>query len=137
MIETDHPAPMWVILGKHNKALRLSFEGENRMRMVFRVFGAIATNEGWELFDGGEMEDLDEWQAAFWEIDGYLKWDGIFDWQTNPECMMHGFGIEHISEMQAVFSAVLHVGSRHFHQFDCEIPPLPEGAFEFTGTPVT
>lgn len=122
-------APYWAILKAHNIAIRFSFESH---AMNFHVFDAAEgwrageTVGEWGLFDGQNDFTFEEWERAEVEIDGGLKWDGCINWQTNPECMMHGCGPGHARKIADIFATVYHIGKRHFDLLGDEAPPLPD-----------
>lgn len=126
---TTITAPYWAILKAHNLAIRFSFE---RHVMNFAVYGAAEAyypgeqTGAWELWNGEDGHPFAEWEQAFWEIDGGLKWDGCINWQTNPECMMHGCSPRHAKQIADLFDTVYHIGKRHFDLLGDAVPELPD-----------
>lgn len=126
------PAPFWLIMTEQNYAIRFSFDNGN-YAMDFRVFAAAEgwhtgdTVGSWGLFDGNNDFAFEDWGNAFCEIDGAVKWDGCINWQTNPECMMHGCGPRHISTISAIFETVYAAGSAYYDYLGDEPPPMPKG----------
>jgi len=133
------PDAGWVVLGEHNYAIRFWLEPEYRLGLNFKVFSAAegwhsdedTSKPGtWELFGGNDGWLFEEWEQAFWEIDGGLKWDGCINWQTNGQCMVHGCTPRHADAITAIFQTIYHVGKRYFDLLGDDVPPLPEGAFD-------
>lgn len=133
--------PAWIILTEQMIAIRFSFDYGHKCTMAFRVFDAcqafpFGSDEGaWQLTDCGETYALDKWQDAFCTIDGDLKWDGCINWQTNPECMMHGCGSNHVEQITAIFQTIYHVGKRHMDFLGDAVPAMPKGALELMDQP--
>ena len=133
---SDEPKTGWIILPPQTYGIRYDVQ---QYHMDFAVYPVAQAFEGlskvgaWCLFDGANQYDLAEHEQADFEIRGSLKWDGCINWETNPDCMMHGCGPGHAAEIGAMFNAVYHVGKRHFDLLGDDVPPLPEGAFEFAG----
>ena len=134
MSKVEVPGPSWAILPSCFKAIRFSFEREHTASIAFRVYSVCSHTENagdqsgrvWELMHMGAPTPLSEWAGAFCEIDGALKWDGCINWQTNPDCMMHGCGSHHVEELKEIFSAVYHIGQQRMQQqFYGQVPPLP------------
>lgn len=129
----------WAVLTDHNVAIRFAVFDHH---VDFRVFDAAEgqscingkwTDPEWGLFDGSSDFAFAEWEQAEWELSGYLKWDGCINWQTNPECMVHGCSPRHVDWINAVFGAVYAYGKRHFDLLGDEAPPMPSPALEFAG----
>lgn len=135
--------PHWVILPATFNAIRFharitSANDGSPSAISFHVFSvcqsvsADGADTTWELIDCGNTWPLDQWQEAFCEIDGDVKWDGCINWQTNPDTMMHGCGPRHVDQIQAIFATVYHVAKRHMDLLGDEVPPMPDGAIEIT-----
>lgn len=132
MSENTDLDPVWLILPEHNYAIRFA---PDAYAIEFKVFAAAAsksadTDWSWGLFDGENAREFHEWQSAFWEIGGALKWDGCINWETNPECMVHGCSPGHADEITAIFRAVYTIGKRYFDLLDDPVAPLPDEAIE-------
>jgi hypothetical protein len=131
------PNAAWIILTDRNFAIRFELHD---YRVDFRTFVAALTshcgNDGkwtqadWELFDGSESHTLAEWQSAFWEIEGHIKWDGCINWQTNPECMVHGCGPNEARGVGEIFEAAFAFAKRHFDLLGDEAPAMPQPFIE-------
>jgi hypothetical protein len=109
---------------------------EQEHSMSFRVFDVIewsSPKEGepqFELGDGGSPLPFSEWGKADWEIDGYLKWDGCINWQTNPHVMYHGCSPEMIDQLKDIFSIVYAIGGRYLKDIGGPQVSLPEECVE-------
>lgn len=79
-------------------------------RMVWEAFGVTQSSEG------PVYGRADEWHKGptevDWELAGELKWDGCMDFQTNPECMVHGCVRADMESVGRVLVAVWDMGSR-------------------------
>ena len=126
----------WVILTDDNMAIRFD---RHELRADFSVFSASLTtrwhngkkeSERWELDDCGESWALDQSADAFWLIRGRIKWDGCVDWETNPDCMMHGCGPSHGEWVAKMFEVIYAYAKRHFDLLGDETKPMPEPALE-------
>lgn len=106
-----------IVLTEHFKILICEFREHV---MDFKVGSSCQTVEGeWEAFNPQDIE-----------LDGTLKWDGCINWQTNPECMMHGCGPHHAHAIAAIFQAIYHVGGRQFDFLGDDAPEPPDGFLE-------
>jgi hypothetical protein len=132
----DALGSQWVILSDDNIAIR--FERHD-LHIDFWLFNAALTtrhqdgevvSEGWELEDCGDSWPLDRWDDAFWEIRGSIKWDGCINWESNPECMVHGCGPSHITQLTTQFSAIYAFAKRHFDLLGEATPAMPEPILE-------
>lgn len=131
--------PFWVILEPYGYGIVFVPTNIHRGKVLlleFHVFGVVKASHGlddpyqWIIWNGEGQWELSDWQVAEWEIDGSLKWDGCIDWQTNPECMVHGCSPRHAEEIAAVFSTVYHIGKRYMDLLGDDVPELPASAIE-------
>ena len=122
MTADEERAAGWVILADHNVAIRYAV---HPYVMNFAVYDCVLAGN-----TGDNMEWTLFWANADNVIDGALKWDGCVNWQTNPDCMMHGCGPRHAQVIADIFAAIYHVGKRHFDMLGDNPPPMPANAIE-------
>ncbi len=134
----------WVILTGHNKAIRFSFADAicstidgRPLSMDFAVYeaafgGGINEPGEWWLDEGNSGLDLHlhDWERAFAEISGGLKWDGCINWSTNDARMMHGCGPRHATVIADIFATIYHVGKRHMDLLGDEVQDMPANVIE-------
>ena len=145
MGEQDFP-PSWFILTDFNQAIRVSWDEVRSARdgrplsMEFAVYSASfggpidEPGEWWlDVSSSSDSFMLTEWEQAFVELDGNLKWDGCINWKTNPACMMHGCGPLHAKIIAAIFDTIYHVGKRHMDLLDDPAPDMPSNVVEMAG----
>lgn len=115
----------WAVLTANDYGIR--FE-RHEAHINFRVFNVCqGENQTYELLDCMETAPLADWETFDWELNGSIKWDGCINWETNPQCMMHGCSPRHAVDLTAIFETVYAYAKLHHDLLGDETAPMPEG----------
>lgn len=121
--------PLWVVLEGEYMAIRL-WQQSYDSTTEFRVYSiAVGSNEEVFLNEnvcGAFDATLDDWETAYWEISGAVKWDGCINWHTNEQCQFHGCGPEIAERMKTIFQAIYHFAGVVMPRRDFETVERPD-----------